>query len=386
MAIPTQIVDAIHKAKAEGLTDAETASLAETYASSGIRLTFQVQGTADVASTGGPASLSTLIAPLMLVDLGLAVPKLAVPGRPAGGLDVLAQIPGYAIDLDPSQISQTIEACGYAHFISSDRYAPMDAETFAYRQSIGAQQVPSLVIASLLAKKLAAGVSRVGLDVRVARHGNFGATFEQARANSARFVAVARLLGLEAVCVLSDVTHPPQPFIGRTEALWALHSVFSGEGETWLLDHISQIARMIAALCGETAATDPKVLVRRFEANLAAQGASLNAFEKIAQAAEGDHLRTVDAPMSGCIVYDLEAIRDSIVATQHKLSSNVRFPDPAGVRLLKRPGARVEAGESVMSVRASSSDWSELEGRIKSAFSVHTEVSPPQPEEIIYGD
>lgn len=219
MSLPQQIIERIHKAQSEPLNEREVAELATIYAASGIQLNFGERPTADIASTGGPSSLSTLLAPLFLATSGYGVPKLAVPGRPAGGLDVLTQLRGYSIDLQQQQVEAIIESCGYAHFISSGVYAPLDAETFKYRQAVGAQQAPDLVIASLLSKKLAVGVKHVGLDVRVARHGNFGGSLNTARSNSQKFIRVADLLGLRAVCVLSDVTQPLQPFIGRGEAL-----------------------------------------------------------------------------------------------------------------------------------------------------------------------
>ncbi len=59
---------------------------------------------ADVASTGGPSSLSTLLSPLFLRAGGAVVPKLGVPGRPAGGIDCLAQIPGYRTELSAQEV------------------------------------------------------------------------------------------------------------------------------------------------------------------------------------------------------------------------------------------------------------------------------------------
>lgn len=73
-----------------GLQLEEVASLAVKMANSGALLPASPSATADVASTGGPSSLSTLICPLFLNLKGFTIPKLSVPGRPAGGIDVLA--------------------------------------------------------------------------------------------------------------------------------------------------------------------------------------------------------------------------------------------------------------------------------------------------------
>src|SRR5437868_14746215 len=94
-------------------------------ASSGTVLTCNENGpTADVASTGGPASLSTLLCPLYLRSYGFVVPKLGVPGRPAGGIDVLAQLPGYRVDLSEADVRRVLERCGYAHFLAGTQFAP----------------------------------------------------------------------------------------------------------------------------------------------------------------------------------------------------------------------------------------------------------------------
>ena len=66
---------------------AVAADLATILAASGERLSVDGAVVADVASTGGPASLSTLLTPLFLRAAGAIVPKLGVPGRPAGSID-----------------------------------------------------------------------------------------------------------------------------------------------------------------------------------------------------------------------------------------------------------------------------------------------------------
>ena len=77
------------------LTDSEIAHLANKLAASGILLKQLPDNGLDIASTGGPSSLSTLLTPLFLRHMNRSVPKLSVSGRPARGIDVLATIPGY---------------------------------------------------------------------------------------------------------------------------------------------------------------------------------------------------------------------------------------------------------------------------------------------------
>ena len=72
------------------VTDDDIAYLATTLGGSGSVLSIpDGRFAADLASTGGPTSLSTLIGPLYLRAMGCCVPKLGVPGRPAGGVDAV---------------------------------------------------------------------------------------------------------------------------------------------------------------------------------------------------------------------------------------------------------------------------------------------------------
>ncbi len=236
--------------------------------------------TADLASTGGPGSLSTLLAPLYLRAYGLFVPKLGVPGRPAGGIDVLAQIPGYRIKFSAPEVLEILLRCGYAHFLA-DVFAPLDAVFFRYRQRVGAQNVPTLAIASLLAKKIACGVKFAGLDVRVAPHGNFGASFGEARQAARIFCAAARVAGIEAVASLTDARTPYQPYIGRGESLLALRLIFDGRADAWLTEHIDLcrlMAAQAASLWSASRQPDGFDISKVFYENLEAQGSSKEAF------------------------------------------------------------------------------------------------------------
>lgn len=306
---------------------------------------------ADVASTGGPSSLSTLLCPLYLRHLGFVVPKLGVPGRPAGGVDVLALVPGYSTDLAPSEIDRAILDAGYAHFMGGDRFAPLDARLFAYRQQHGAQQVPALVAASLISKKLAVGLSRAGVEVRVGPHGNFGADWNEARLNTRFLVAAAEAAGVDVVCFLTDATVPFQPFIGRGEALTAVASLLRAEAGTWLRRHASECWKMALVTAGirDAPEPDPEVLRPYVETNLIAQGASIDAFFDRADSVASEPRTTIVAPERGCWLPDLGELRTVIL--QHQRNSSEEFGDACGAVILAEPGSPVATGGAIASWR-----------------------------------
>lgn len=212
------IVDVLAQIKESAPADeAVAAELARILADSGEKFAASGGITADVASTGGPSSLTTLLCPLYLRASGLLVPKLGVPGRPAGGIDCLAQIEGFKVELTQDELRAVMAGAGYAHFLAAGRYAPLDARVFKLRQQFGAQDVPTLVASSLLSKKLAVGVRRAGLDIRVAAHGNFGKTWSDALDNARLFAAASRRLGVDAFPVLTNSRRlgPVQPLAPR---------------------------------------------------------------------------------------------------------------------------------------------------------------------------
>lgn len=93
----------------------DVAHLAIVLARSGEVLPRTGQPSVDIASTGGPGSLTTLLAPLFASAIGATVSKIGVPGRPAGGLDVLGATAGYALTTDLLRAREILAECGYLH-------------------------------------------------------------------------------------------------------------------------------------------------------------------------------------------------------------------------------------------------------------------------------
>ena len=363
-----------------GMTDEDIASLARILAQSEDSLPIRAGGgTADLASTGGPSSLSTVLGPLYLRSLDWCVPKLGVPGRPAGGIDSLAQIPGYQVHLTRTEVKECIERCGYAHFLADERQAPLDARFFRFRQTVGAQNVPELAIGSILAKKVAVGVERAGLDVRVAPHGNFGATWEEARRNGRRFQTVASILGIKAKSILTDATSPYQGFLGRGEALLALRHLFKGEGDSYLNSHAMQCLAMAMFVSGNERVNAASVIEKcspHFFDNLRAQGSSEDAFEEYAEAIERNHTFHFQAKREGLVDIHLDRIREIIVHYQRIGGpEGTVFPDEMGVVLKKWPGDLVRVGDVLATVRISERHWGAAEALLEEAIEVRREFA-----------
>jgi len=373
--------------KTRPVADDDIAYLADKLASSGevLKLTG-LQQPADVASTGGPTSLSTLLCPLYLRETNATVPKLAVAGRPAGGIDVLYQIPGYKIRLTLEEIYRVLTECGYVHILADENYAPLDAALFAYRQRVGAQNVRPLVIASLLSKKVAMGLKSVGLDVRVAEHGNFGANWDEAKDNAQRFCLVAKLLGIEATCFLTDASVPYQPYIGRGESLAALSEVFAETASGLLAEHAKMCFQMAALTVAGDRSVQPGGVrsAHRFEQNLVAQGSHSDAFRrKVAETLEG-HKHIIRSPSEGFLHINLEKLRDVLVDVQKQATTDKDgFPDPCGLILRKMSGELVKKGDMIASVRAEDNLFPVLKGRLVAAFGTTASPNVPKSIEVI---
>lgn len=339
------------------LANDDLAELAQGLAYSGACLPLDPRA-ADLASTGGPSSLSTLVCPLYLHAWGLVVPKLGVPGRPAGGIDVMQQIAGYQPGLNAREAENALRRYGYIHLLADARWAPLDARLFEYRQREGAQTLPALVIASILAKKLAAGAVSAGLEIRVAPHGNFGPDRQTAQNNAHRFRAVAELLNLRPVAILTDATRPFQPYVGRGEALLAIDEILSGNPSEWLADHQALCRRMAAAVACATRAVptddfEHAGLQRAHEAVLSAHSTSMGQFEnRVAEIRYAPRV-TVRAERKGSVEYDLGLMRRVLVERQQTETSppGGRPPDPAGVILLARAGSEVATDDPLISIR-----------------------------------
>ena len=361
----------VDKFENENVPDEELVELITKIADSGEKIP-STGNVFDYASTGGPSSLSTLLVPLFLFSRGVNVINLAVPGRPAGAVDVLAQIPNYNLSDNPLRHVSEKEHF-YIHLEANEKYVPLDRALFTYRQKNDKVDITNLVIASILSKKVATGAENIGLDVRMSRFGNFGKTWAESCRNSEKYNRIAALLKLNSTCFISDANKPYQKYIGRGESLLALNDIFSGIADDELMEHVSYCKFMADEMIKKTnVANEAKKemdIKTCFNNNLSLQGSSMNEFEAVVERIGRKTRVEIISDKSGYIQYDLYRIKNIIKEQQIKYAYEALYPDPCGVILMSKSGYYIEKGQAVLSVRSKDLEAIEL---LKESFSVVT--------------
>jgi thymidine phosphorylase len=167
----------------------------------------------DKHSTGGVGDkVSLLLAPIVAA-CGGAVPMISGRGlgHTGGTLDKLEAIPGYDTAPDPETFRRTVASEGCAIVGQTAELAPADRRMYAIRDATGTVESVPLIVASILSKKLAAGLDALVMDVKVGS-GAFLPGREEADELARAIVEVAVGNGLPTVALLTDMDR----VLGRT--------------------------------------------------------------------------------------------------------------------------------------------------------------------------
>jgi thymidine phosphorylase len=160
----------------------------------------------DKHSTGGVGDKVSLMLAPMLAACGAVVPMISGRGlgHTGGTLDKLEALPGYTVDPGDERLHRTLAAAGCAIVGASADLAPADRRLYAVRDVTATVESVPLITASILAKKLAAGLQALVLDVKVGS-GAFARSTDMARELAGSLVRVARGAGLPATALITDM-------------------------------------------------------------------------------------------------------------------------------------------------------------------------------------
>jgi thymidine phosphorylase len=193
-----------------GMDRAECVALTRAMTQSGRVLRWDGAGltgpVVDKHSTGGVGDKISLVLAPIVAACGGVVPMISGRGlgHTGGTLDKLEALPGYRTTPDRTALLRTLRDSGCAIVGASARIAPADRRLYAIRDATGTVESLPLITASILSKKLAAGLDRLLLDVKLG-NGAFCATRSEADALTHSLVDVANEAGLPTRALITDM-------------------------------------------------------------------------------------------------------------------------------------------------------------------------------------
>ena len=321
----------------------------------------------DKHSTGGVGDCLSLVLAPALAACGARVPMVSGRGlgHTGGTLDKLEAIPGFKTGLDEAGLRRVVAQAGCAIVSATAQIAPADRRLYAIRDVTGTVESLDLITASILSKKLAAGLQALVLDVKCGL-GAFMKTEEEAQALARALVDTANAAGCPTDALITDMNQPLAPALGNALEVQETMRVLCDGAPGPLADLTVALGGVLLARAGLAASAgegEQKIAralsggaaAERFGAMVYAQGGPHRFVENWARfLPEAPVISEVPAPAGGVLAeWDGEALGLAVVALGGGRQVETDVVDPAvGLSDVVPLGARVAAGQPLARVHA----------------------------------
>jgi pyrimidine-nucleoside phosphorylase len=252
----------------------------------------------DKHSTGGVGDKTSLILAPLAAAAGACVPMISGRGlgHTGGTLDKLEAIPGYRVHLSLAEFRVILKRVGFAMMGQTAEIAPADKKLYAMRDATATVEAIPLIVASIMSKKLAAGLDALVLDVKTGS-GAFMRDEEQARRLAHALVETGNLSGVRTEALLTDMGQPLGQMVGHAaevrECIEILRGDFNERARPTLELSLELAARMVFLAKLEPSLEMARERVRR----VLDSGAALERFRDNVSAQGGD-ARVCDDPQA----------------------------------------------------------------------------------------
>lgn len=353
-----------------GMSDREVLDMTMSMTRSGELLDLSpIEGLkADKHSTGGVGDKTSLALCPMVAACGLKIAKMSGRGlgHTGGTIDKLESFPGFSTGISEEQFFRNVNEIGIAIMGQTADLAPADKKIYALRDVTGTVPSIPLIVSSIMSKKLAAGADIIVLDVKCGS-GAFMKSLEQAEELARGLTRIGRLAGKKCAAVITDMDQPLGRTVGNALEVREAIAVLKGQVGGELLELCLSLGSLMLAEAGiaETVEDGRQRLLRAIEDG--------SALEKLCQmvAAQGGDSRAVHDPSllpqapvvlpvpsaDEGYVAGIEAERVGLVSMHlggGRATKESVIDLSVGVVLDKKVGDRVEKGESLGSIHASS--------------------------------
>jgi thymidine phosphorylase len=341
----------------------------------------------DKHSTGGVGDCTSLLLAPALAACGAYVPMISGRGlgHTGGTLDKLEAIPGYRTQITIEDLQEIVADIGCAIVGATGDIAPADRRLYGVRDVTGTVESIDLITASILSKKLSAGLEALILDVKVGS-GAFMAEPADAHALAESLVRTAQGAGCMTSALVTDMNQPLVPSAGNAlEVIEVMEALTGG-------DVTSDMMRITLALGGEVlalgglaadAADGEGRMQRAFESGQAADTFGEMVAElggpsdfvdrwrdrlpaaKIMVDIHADETGVVDA-------IDTRALGEAVVQLGGgRLKQDDRLDLAVGLSDIARIGQKVDSGTPLLRIHAASEEAARaVAGHLRAAFSL----------------
>jgi thymidine phosphorylase len=341
----------------------------------------------DKHSTGGVGDTVSLALGPMLAACGAWVPMIVGRGlaHTGGTLDKLESIPGYQSRPAPERMRQAMKDAGVAIVGASDRIAPADRRLYAIRDVTATVDCIPLIVASILSKKLSAGLDALVLDVKTGR-GAVLADRARGRELARAIVSTAAEAGLPVAAFLTDMSEPLARSAGNAlELREAIAMLKGGAADPRLLEVTLALGAEVRVL-GGLAAAAPEA--RKALQQSLANGTAAERFARMVASLGGpsDLLEQPDRHLAAApVILEVRASRAGFIASIDtralglvvvSLGGGRTDPgqaiDPSvGLDRLAGSGSKVSAGDVLARVHAADREAAETAvGAVQRAFTI----------------
>ncbi|MBB5192198.1 thymidine phosphorylase [Silvimonas terrae] len=322
----------------------------------------------DKHSTGGVGDVTSLLLGPMVAACGGFVPMISGRGlgHTGGTLDKLEAIPGYDTSPDLPRLQRIVSETGLAIVGQTSDLAPADKRIYAVRDVTATVESVAMITASILSKKLCAGLQALVMDVKTGS-GAFMATLEKAQTLAHSIVDVGNGAGLKTAALITDMSQPLAPAAGNAVEIRCAIDYLSGKSRPARLHEVTLTLAthmlMLGGLAANAAEARDKLLhsldtgaaAERFARMVSALGGPANLLETPDQCLAQSRTQVpVIATRTGYISnIDCRALGLTVV----NLGGGRRLPADridfaVGLTELAELGARVEPGQPLALVHA----------------------------------
>jgi pyrimidine-nucleoside phosphorylase len=378
-----------------GLTPAETFALTDAFIRSGETLDLRSalgRKVVDKHSTGGVGDKTSLAVGPIVAACGVPFGKMSGRGlgHTGGTLDKLESIPGFRVELSTEEFVAQVRDVGLAIIGQTADLVPADKGLYALRDVTATVDEISLIAASIMSKKIAAGAEAIVLDVKVGS-GAFMKSLDDARELAEAMLELGRRAGREVVSLLTDMDQPLGCAVGNALEIREAVATLRGEGPPDFTELVIAATTRLLAL--SDLGIDEAEARRRAE-QATRDGSAVQAYERWIRAQGGDPdeaalptapvVRPVAADREGHVVR-LDAIAVGQAAV--RLGAGRRTKEDAidhavGIVVHAKRGDRVRPGETVAEIHArDEASASAAAAELLAAYELG--ASPPEQHSIV---